>query len=240
MGIFRSKKRATVRISAADSRKMLLTQNSPFAVQEAYKALRTNVAFSLPGSESKCIGVTSAIRGDGKSTNAINLAISFAQTGKRVILIDCDMRLPTVASKIGIKGQTGLSNLLIGESQVGTVIQRVDELGIDVLPAGTIPPDATRLLESKQMEVFLKELKGFYDYVIVDLPPVTAVADAAILAKYMDGFLLVVRHGQTEFRAINEALTQLRFVNAKVLGFIYHGASVGDKKYYKNYRSYGN
>lgn len=230
------KEKKPARVSAADSRKMLLSEDSPFAVKEAYKALRTNVAFSLPGSECKCIGVTSAVRGDGKSTNSTNLAIAFGQAGKHVLLIDCDMRLPTVASKLGIQGQKGLSNLLIGEGKIGAVIQHVVEYGIDVLPAGTIPPDATRLLESEQMKMLLEQVKSVYDYVIIDLPPVTAVADTSILAKHTDGLLLVVRHGQTEIRAINDALTQLRFVGANVLGFVYHGAAVDDKKYYKSYR----
>ena len=97
-----------------DPKKMLLSSKSAFSVQEAYKTLRTNISFSLPGSGCKCIGITSANRGDGKSSVAVNLAISFAQINKKVVILDCDMRLPTVASKIGIESKPGLSNFLIG------------------------------------------------------------------------------------------------------------------------------
>lgn len=223
------------------SRGNLLTERSPFTIREAYKALRTNVIFSLPGSGSKCIGVTSAARGDGKSTSAANLAISFAQIGKRVILVDCDMRLPTAAAKLGIKGTPGLSDFLVGEAKVEDIVRSVSKLGISVLPAGNIPPDATGLLESKQMEYLLTALGKIYDYVIVDLPPVTVVPDAAILSRYMSGYLLVVRHEQTEHRAVAEMLNQLHLANANILGFVYNDVPADGKKYYKRYyRGNGN
>lgn len=231
--ILSGKKKREVKNRIASSDKFLLSGDSPFVVQEAYKALRTNVAFSLPGGECKVIGVTSAERGDGKSSNAINVACSFAQMGKRVVIIDCDMRLPTVASKIGIKGQPGLSDLLVGECEVGKALRRVEKLNLDVLPAGNIPPDPTRLLESKQIEVLLQELKKYYDYVFIDLPPINTVADAAILSRHIDGFLLVVRHEKTEYREVSEMLNQLRFVNAKIIGFVYNDAETEGKKYYR-------
>ena len=129
-----------------DPKKMLLSEDSSFPMREAYKSLRTNVGFSLPGNDSKCIGVVSANRGEGKSTIAINLAISFAQANKKVIVVDCDMRLPTIGSKIGITPIPGLSNYLAGSEDVqGNLIQHVDEYGIDVLASGDIPPDPTKL-----------------------------------------------------------------------------------------------
>lgn len=224
-------------VREAWSRSDLLTERSPFSIKEAYKTLRTNVIFSLPGSGTKCIGVTSAARGDGKSTCAVNLAISFAQIGKRVILVDCDMRLPTAAAKLGIKGTPGLSDFLVGESKVEDTVRSVSKFGISVLPAGNIPPDATGLLESKQMEYLLSALGKIYDYVIVDLPPVTVVPDAAILSKYISGFLLVVRHGQTEHRAVTEMLNQLHIGSANILGFVYNDVPADSKKYYKRYYS---
>lgn len=230
--IFSKKKSQELKRRIASSDQLLLTQEAPFLVQEAYKALRTNVSFSLPGTEAKCVGITSATQGDGKSSNALNLAISFGQMGKRVILIDCDLRLPTIAAKIGIKGQPGLSDLLVGQSEVGIAIRRIPSLGIDVLPAGNLPPDPTRLLESKQMDFLIQELRKHYDYLFVDLPPVTTVADATILSRYLDGFLLVVRHEKTEYRALTETLNQLRFVHAKVIGFVYNDAVTEGKKYY--------
>lgn len=225
----------TKRDTKTEDDSLLLNSESNFAIQEAYKALRTNVTFSLPGGGAKCIGITSATQGNGKSTNAINLAISFAQIDKRVIVIDCDLRLPTVASKLDIKGEPGLSNLLIGSGKLEDTIQRVESMGIDVLPSGIVPPDATRLLESEQMRVLLEELKERYDYIFIDLPPVMVTPDAVILSKYIDGFLLVARHGVSEYRSVGAMLNQLKFVDAKVIGFVYTGAEVGGHKHYGHY-----
>lgn len=223
---------------SVDSKRSILRAKSPFMVREAYKALRTNIAFSLPGSDAKCIGVSSANRGEGKSTNSVNLAISFAQIDKKVVLLDCDMRLPTVASKLGVRAKPGLSDYLVGEAELKDVIQH-DVEGVDVVPAGSIPPDATGLLESSQIEVLIKKMREHYDYIIIDLPPVNAVADAAILSRCMDGYVLVVRHGNTKNRELSEALRQLRMAGARVLGFIYNDAPVEGKRYYYSYYNRG-
>lgn len=217
------------------NRGVLLREKSPFMLREAYKALRTNVSFSMPGSEAKCIGISSSNRGEGKSTNSINLAIAYAQIGKKVILIDCDLRLPTAASKLGISGRPGLSDFLIGEAAWGEVL-RPNVEGVDVLPAGTIPVDPTGLLESRQIEDLLQRLRERYDYVLVDLPPVNAVTDAAIMSRCIDGFLLVVRHEETHYKEIAEMLRQLKIAGARVLGFLYNDAPVNGKRYY--YKKY--
>ncbi|MCD7919391.1 MAG: CpsD/CapB family tyrosine-protein kinase [Clostridiales bacterium] len=222
----------------ADSAEFLLQEDSSFSIQEAYKALRTNVQFSMPGGAAKCIGITSSTQSEGKSMNTVNLAVSFGQIGKRVLLMDCDMRLPTVATKLNVSGQPGLSNVLVGENTLDKTIQTVEEMHIDVLPAGTIPPDPTSLLESEQMEQLLETVRKKYDYIFIDLPPVTTVADALILAKYLDGFLLVVKHGQSQYRAISAMMNQLKFANAKVLGVIYANAPSSGKKYYHGYYGY--
>ena len=228
--------------STISEKKVLLTQSSPFAVKEAYKMLRTNVSFSFPGSECKCIGITSAERGDGKSSIAMNLAISYAQINKKVLLIDCDMRLPTVAKRLGLRPAPGLSNYLAGTENDDTVFIRKDTpLGIDVITAGEIPPDPTTLLESEQMGELINQLKSQYDYIIFDFPPITLVTDAAILSKNIDGYLLIVKHGKSEFSKISETLKQLEFSDAKIIGFVYNGKSehnykykFGKRYYYKN------
>ena len=240
------KKRKTVS-QLFDPKKMLLSANSSFATREAYKSLRTNVMFSLPGNDSKCIGIVSAFRGEGKSSTAINLGISFAQTNKKVIIIDCDMRLPTIASKIGVKSKPGLSNYLACSDDVnGTFIQKVSEYGIDVLAAGDIPPDPTSLLDSKQMSSLIELLKEYYDYIILDFPPIVMVTDAIILSKTVDGYIVVVRHNTSEMQKVKETIKQMKFAGAKILGFVYNGK--GDRKkyyrkgygskYYKNYYYY--
>jgi capsular exopolysaccharide synthesis family protein len=222
-------KRSTER----NQKEFILNKRSPFIVQEAYKALRTNVTFSLTESSGgACIGVTSASRGEGKSTTTMNLAISYAQIGKRVMLIDCDMRLPTVAARLDICGTPGLSDVLVGEAKVESAIHSIDDYGIDVLPSGRIPPDATRLLSSKQMTAILDALRKHYDFIFVDLPPVTMVSDAVILANALDGYILLVRHEKSEYGSISYMIDQLRRAEANILGFVYNDAPTERKKYY--------
>ncbi|MCD7821029.1 MAG: CpsD/CapB family tyrosine-protein kinase [Clostridiales bacterium] len=144
-------------------------------MREAYKALRTNVQFSLPGNECKCIAVTSGERADGKSTTAINLALTFGQLNKRVLLIDGDLRMPTVARKMNVPKEPGLSDLLVGEAKAETAIQVNKKYGISILTAGKLPPDPTWLLESQQMKELLEQFRREYDYIFIDLPPVLTV-----------------------------------------------------------------
>lgn len=211
--------------------RLLLTDKTPFASQEAYKSLRTNVMFSLPGSGCKCVGVTSPTPGDGKSTTAANLAISLAQIGKRVLLVDCDMRLPTVASNFRIAPVPGLSDFLVGQARIEECVRYSESFGINIVTAGNIPPDPTGLLEAKQIDHLFTAFRNIYDYVIVDLPPVTSVPDAAILSKYLDGYLLAVRQRQTRHRDVVQMLKQLQIADGKLLGFVTIGGESG-KKYY--------
>lgn len=217
-----------------DPKKMLLSDKSAFSVKETYKTLRTNVMFSLPGKDSKCIGVVSPDRGDGKSSVAINLAISFSQIGKKSIIVDCDLRLPTIASKLQIDPKPGLSNFLSGNQESDQpLIRRSSEYGIDIMTAGDIPPDPTALLGSNQMTEFIMLLKKYYDYIILDFPPATIVSDAALLSEIVDGYLLVIRHNESEYSKINETLRQMQFADANILGFVYNGKEE-HKKYYKH------
>lgn len=218
-----------------DETSLVLSGDSPFVVTEAYKALRTNIVFSLPGTDCKCIAITSTGRAEGKSTNSINTALSFGQLGKKVILIDADMRLPTVAAKLGIKGQPGLSNLLIGDIKLDETDFRVEKYGIDIMPAGTIPPDPTKLLDSAEMEQLIAALRLRYDYIIIDLPPANTVTDAVILSKCVDGYLLLIKHGVVEHRAVAEMVSRFQMVNAKILGFLYVDAEIERKEYGKKY-----
>ena len=234
---FKSKKKKGKNIT--DDQEIQLKEDTAFSVQEAYKALRTNIIFSMTGNKSRCIGVSSSTQAEGKSTNAINLAASFAQIGKKVLLIDCDLRLPTIALKLDMPGQPGLSDYLVGECTLEKAVKKSEDMNFDVLPAGNIPPEATGLLQSEEMKNLLDQLKEEYDYVFVDLPPINVVTDAIVLAGCIDGFLLVVKHESSEYRMVASMVDQLRFVHAKILGFIYTNTPVNNKKYYyKGY--YGN
>lgn len=223
----------TVKKAGSGRDNFLLTEKAPFVMQEAYKSLRTNIMLSLPGTECKCIGVTSPTPGDGKSTTATNLAITLAQIGKRVLLIDSDMRLPSVAGRFRITATPGLSDFLVGEARIEDVVRNLEKHGIQVLPAGSIPPDPTGLLESKQMNHLITALRNIYDFVVIDLPPVTTVPDAVILSKYLDGYLLVARENRTEHRRVAEMLRQLQMADAKILGFVTTGGTVGSGNYYR-------
>lgn len=216
---------------AAAKKTYLLSDKLAFSAQEAYRSLRTNITFTLPGNECKCIGVTSAMPGEGKSTTAANLAISLGQIGKRVILVDCDMRLPTVAAKFRVDSVPGLSDFLAGHAPVEAALRNAERYGIHLLPAGNIPPDSTGLLEAKQLERLFAALRRNYDYVIVDLPPVVTVPDAAILSKHLDGYLMVVRERKTEHRAVKEMLRRLQIAEAKTLGFVVTGSESERQKY---------
>ncbi len=227
-------KKSKTKTALFDQKKMILSDKSPFTVKEAYKTLRTNVMFSLPGSDSKCIGVVSADRGDGKSSVAINLAISFSQLKKKVIVVDCDLRLPTIPTKLGIDSKYGLSNFLSGNQDSDESLIRYSKtFGIDIVTSGEIPPDPTTLLESNQMKSFIELMKKHYDYIILDFPPVNIVSDAAIMSEIVDGYLIVVRHNESEYHKISETLRQMQFAGAKILGFVYNGKD-DRKKYYKS------
>ena len=229
-------KRKKNSVNSTDPKSMLLSSKSSFSLQEAYKTLRTNVTFSLPGNGSKCIGVTSAVRGEGKSTIAINLSISLAQLDKRVVLIDCDMRLPTVITKLDIKADEGLSNYLSGGIDQLPIYQIV-KYGIDLIPSGNIPPDSTVLIESEGMKNVISALKNSYDYIILDFPPINIVSDAVLIADRIDGYLVVTRHNYSEKKKIGEAIRQLNFSGANIIGIVYNGKS-NEKKYYKNRYQY--
>ena len=218
------------------AKNILLSDDSPFSMQEAFKTLRTNLVFSLPGTGSRCIGITSANRGDGKSTIATNLAISLAQINKRVVLVDCDLRLPTVAQKLDIKATPGLSNFLSGDVPKIPVL-KVTEKGIAVIPSGVIPPDSSTLISSDEMKKLIGVLKENFDYVIFDFPPINIVSDAALLASELDGYLIVVNHEYSEYHMVEDAIRQMRLANAKILGFVYNGK--GEHSHYYNYGKYG-
>lgn len=220
-----------------------------FAASEAYKLLRTKLQFSF-ASEKNCrvIGVSSALSGEGKSLTSVNLAYSLSQLNKRVLLIDCDMRRPSVSVKLPIAKTPGLSNFLSGQCDIKEIPQYCnipkDERAFAVIAAGNNPPNPVELLSSARMERMLEQLRGVYDYIILDLPPVGDVSDAMAVAKLTDGMLLVVRQNYCDRLALNAAVRQFEFVEARILGVIYNFATEGGgsygKKYHKNYYSYEN
>ncbi len=207
-----------------------------FAVAESYNLLRTNLEFSLPDKKTgRVIAITSSMAEEGKSYTSINLAYALAKNGERVLLIDADLRRPSLASTLGIEAECGLSSLLCGGAE--EVYHRgVLHENLTVLPAGKIPPNPQELIGSQQMKTLLARLSAEYDTVILDCPPVNLVADPLTIGGCVDGYLLVVRHGFTGRREVREAVKCLHFAGARVLGFVYNAVSYRhDRRYSKNY-----
>ena len=211
-------------------KELILTQEVPFLVEEAYKSLRTNVVFSLPKEENKIVEITSAYQNEGKSVTAINLAISLARNGAKVALVDCDLRLPTVAQKLEIPQEPGLTQLLFDQNSLQEVVCHHDS-GVDVIPAGSLPSNPSEILGSDSMTGLLESLKEQYQYVILDAPPVGVVTDAAVLAPKVSGIVLVVRQGQTREEGIDAAIAQLNMANGNILGFVLTDAGAEQKTY---------
>lgn len=194
-----------------------------FSVKEEYKTLRTNVLFSFPSSVCKVIGISSAEPLEGKSTNCLNLAITFAQTNARVLLMDCDLRLPSQARLVNLDAIPGISNVLIGMNTAEEAIQKTEFKNLNAILSGSIPPNPSELIGSEAMGNLITELSKDYDYIFVDLPPVNVVADTAAMSKYLSGLILVVRAGESKRESVSKALSKLEFANANIIGIILNG-----------------
>jgi capsular exopolysaccharide synthesis family protein len=226
-----------------NERRFMIGPRLSFAGAEAYKLLRTNIMFSFSdhnSTDGKVIGVTSSVPGEGKSMTMINLAYTFAESRKRVLLIEGDMRLPTMANRLRLRQAPGLSDLMVGLNDIGDAVQHfttakegAEPVTIDIIVAGTIPPNPSELMGSARLDALLGVLRKTYDYIFLDQPPVTAVTDALITAPKTDGTIIVVRNNHASRGALADTMRQLRLVDAHILGFVYNGASDDSRKYYK-------
>lgn len=238
--------------SGANRQKTVLVgEDMNFAATEAYKLLRTKIQYSFAGDKDcRVIGVSSALTGEGKSLTAVNLAHSLSQLNNKVLLIDCDMRRPSLPAKLPIQKKPGLSGYLSGQVQEQNLIQfcgiKGDEEAFHVIASGQNPPNPVELLSSVRMTKMLKQLRDSYDYIILDLPPIGEVTDALAVAKETDGVLLVVRQNYCDRVVLTSAVRQFEFVGARILGVAYNCADESTngygkkyyKKYYKKYSAY--
>jgi len=210
---------------------LLRDPRSPFS--ESFRALRTSMRLSTTSRESKVIAVTSCQPAEGKSTVAMNMAAVLAQSGKKVALVDTDMRRPSVYKRLRLEGGKGLSEVLTGYYPLDEVIQKHETLStLDVIPSGTVPPLPADLLASDQMTEVVKELRARYDYVIFDTPPVLSVTDPAIVAAQADGMVLVIRQGYCTRRMLARAADILGELDVKVYGFVFNGVDASLPEYY--------
>lgn len=213
--------RKSDRLPISQSRKFILSDDTQFAIREAYKAARTNLVFSLAENEKKIVVITSCSPSEGKSTNCLNMAITTAETGTDVLLIDCDMRKPVQHQLLRLDNKTGLSSVLGGiVRDVSKVVDRNVRSHLDVLTAGPIPPNPAELLSGSKMDQLLELVGDHYDYVFIDTPPINVVTDALLLNNRTAGIIFVVKEGHTRHEDIREALEKSRMTNGRVLGFI--------------------
>lgn len=241
------KEKKTGLFSLRDNQKTL-HKNLEFTATEQYKLLRTNLSFTLPQEEGcKIIGVTSSMRGEGKSTTAINLSYVLAESGKKVLLVDGDLRIPSVAKKMRIDSSPGLTDLLRGEKKIDLMTLRTPHLSTwYILPSGELPPNPSELLGSKRMETTLKVLSEHFDFIVVDLPPVNIVSDALAISKYITGMIVVIREDYVEKKELETCFRQLKLSSVNVLGCVMNETKSGKgyygkyryKRYYKTYGGY--
>lgn len=216
-------------------------KNAPFTYVEAYKMLSTNLEFITAAEKCKNIMITSSLANEGKTNTSLNLALTLAGYGKKVCFVECDLRRPTVHRFFDArKGTRGLTNVLTGQVKLDEVIRSVEEgRELDVLFAGSTPPNPSELLASPGMQEVVEGLEKRYDYIIYDTPPVFVVTDAAALGKYMDGAVLVVKHNATDKNVALRAKKNLENAGVKIFGAIYSEFSEKKSSYYAyNYGYY--
>jgi len=217
--------------------KGFIVEKKPKSIaSEAYRTLRTNIQYSSFDKQIKAIVVTSAEAAEGKSTVAGNLALCFAQNEKKVIIVDCDLRKPSVHKNFQISNLIGLSEVLIGKERLEEAIQRRNE-NLDVLPSGKIPPNPSEMLSSSAMTNLIEALREKYDVIILDSAPLQAVTDAQILSTKADGTILVVRAQRTNKESVIEAKNLLIKVGANIIGTVLHAVENTRGKYYYYYGS---
>lgn len=225
----------------------LIGRDTPFRITEAFKTLRTNVYYTSSDEKCPVYGITSAFAHAGKSVIISNLALSFAQMEKKVLLIDADMRRPAIIKIFGKKNEKGLSDMIISKNENDSFENYIIPSGyerLDILLSGRIPPNPSELLANVKFRKYIADMKEKYDFIFIDLPPICEVTDAGVIADFVDGYLLAVRADVTDKRALDDALSLLDKMKARVIGFVMNGvdpktSGYGSYKYGRKYSKYG-
>ena len=221
---------------AARKSPIIVDLNSRSIRAEAFRQLRTNLQFTNAARPVGVLVVTSSVAAEGKSSTSANLALIFAADGRRVLLIDADLRRPKIADYLGLEGGVGLTNVLAGQASIDDVLQEWGDSGLTVLPSGTIPPNPSELLGGEPMVAMLAELRERFDMIVIDTPPLLPVTDAAVASRLADGAIIVVRYGKTTRHQIATALRSLAAVDARVLGTV---LAMTPNKGAEAYKTYG-
>lgn len=217
------------------ARKVISFTNPRSYVAEQFRTLRTNINFSSPDSDIRSLLVTSAAPSEGKSTASANLAVVFAQEGKRVLLVDADMRKPTTHYTFHMGNTQGLSSVLTRQIEAETAIRETEIERLDLLTCGPIPPNPAELLASKSMDALIAQLKETYDIIIFDAPPVLSVTDGQILASKCEGTILVVNSGTTEKEMALKAKEAIASSNSRLIGAVLNNFILPKDNYYYQY-----
>lgn len=216
----------------------LITKLNPRSpISEQYRTIRTNLQFSSVDETLQSILITSPNAAAGKSITSANVAIVYAQQGKKTLLIDADLRKPTVHYTFRLDNLRGLSNVLVGDSTIEDAIEKSDVDNLDILSCGPIPPNPSELLASKRMQDVLENAKQLYDFIIFDTPPALAVTDAKILANIVDGSLIVYRSGVTEMEEAERTADLMKDSKARLLGAVLNDRTKENSNYYYYYGS---
>jgi capsular exopolysaccharide synthesis family protein len=219
-----------------DNKRKLITKNDPKSpISEQYRTIRTNIQFSSIDQEVSTLMVTSSGPGEGKSTTVANLAVVFAQQGKSVLLVDADLRKPTVHYTFNLTNTTGLTSVLTNQLPLSEAVKLTDVANLLVLPSGPIPPNPSELLGSRAMKAFLENAQRDYDFILFDTPPVLAVTDAQILANQCDGTILVVSSEKTETEQALKSKELLTSAQAKLMGVVLNNKKVDTSAQYYYY-----
>ena len=216
---------------------LTVLKNSNFSFVESFNSLRTNILFSLPMNQNGCrkILFTSSNPAEGKSTTCVNTAISLAFANQRVLILDADLRKPTVHRYFDFDNSQGLSNILVGMCKAEECIKKVEGIdNLSVITAGVNSPNPSELLTGVGMEKFLNDLSPSFDFIIIDTPPVNAVTDALAVSKFADGVVLVTARNVTRIGEVNQAVSALKFAGANILGFVLNKALVHSRRYGHN------
>ena len=217
----------------------LVTLHNPGSlITESYRVLRTNILYSSPDNPLRTLVVTSPLPGEGKTTTAGNLAVVMAQGGSQVLLVDLDLRRPNVHRLFGISNRVGLTNLLVEDRSLESVVQKDSVGNLDILTTGPIPPNPAELVGSKKFATFIEEMKTVYDYIILDSSPCVAYTDSVLAGRISDGVLLVISATVGRMDAAIQAKKNFEKVGAKIIGVVLNGVNknhLGYSSYYYYY-----